>query len=405
MKRRIWTITVMGAWCGVASLSAQGQEIPENYDPVRPAGIGGAFTSIANDENAVWTNPAGIARIRKARSRSTVNLVRFPNLAAGVNTEAKSFAESVKAGKDALIQKSSQLKESKPFWAMGEAFPMMMLDMSGMPAILGAFTHFTTKAVIDKDNPAQANTQMVWDTGAVFGIAKTNRTNRFNIGIQARAISRGAFEEYVPIVTLADRKEMNKRFTADSNKSTALAVDSGMMWTFADFWFPTIGISVLNMPTSGCKKDYLNPFSERRETECGTVYTGTIVNQDAISTVDPTDIRIGASITPRLSHKLGMRIAVDVHHFHVLSGQDNYGYSNIPVMKTLHAGIEIFEGNPLLRSPFSVSAGFSQGSPTFGAFMNLGYCTLEFASYGRDISSTATPQIDRRYVAGLSFEI
>ena len=273
-----------------------------------------------------------------------------------------------------------------------------------MPTIIGGFTHFTTRAVIDKENPTQADTQMVWDTGALLGIAKTNRTNRLNVGIQARAITRGAFEEYIPVTVLADREEMNRRFKAGSNKTTAIAVDSGMMWTLADFWFPTLGISVLNMPTSGCKKDYLDPFSQKRETECGTVYKGQIVNQDAISTVDPTDIRFGASITPRLSHKFGMRIAVDMHHFHAASGENNYGYSEIPVMKTLHAGVEIFEGNPLLKSPYSVSAGFSQGFPTFGASLNLGFLSIDFASFGKDISTTATPQSDRRFLGGLSFE-
>ena len=405
MRSNTWTIVLMVGWSGIAAMSAMGQEIPENYHPVKPNGMGGAFTSVANDENAVWTNPAGIARIRKARSRSTVNLVRFPNAVFGVNSEARNFAQSIKNGKDSLVEKSSSLKESKPFWAMGGAFPMMMLDMGNMPTVLGAFSHFTTKAVIDKENPTQADTQVIWDTGAVLGIAKTSRTNRVNVGIQARAITRGAYEEYVPVVTLADREEMNRRFKANSNKSAAVAVDTGVMWTFADFWFPTIGVSVLNLPSSGCKKDYLNPFSKRRETVCGTVYHGQINNQDAISTVDPTDIRFGASITPRLSHKIGMRIALDMHHFHVLSGQNNYGYSSIPVLKTIHAGVEIFEGNPLLPSPFSLTAGFSQGFPTCGASMNLGFLTVDFAAFGRDISSTATPQSDQRFVGGLSFEI
>ena len=129
MKRIIWPLIAMSGWFGIMAFSAFAQEIPENYDPVNPAGIGGAFTAISNDENAAWTNPAGIARIRKARSRSTLNLTKFPNMAAGINYEAKSFAQSVKAGKDALVEKSSKLKESKPFWAMGESFPMMMMDM------------------------------------------------------------------------------------------------------------------------------------------------------------------------------------------------------------------------------------------------------------------------------------
>ena len=62
-------------------------EVPQHYTPVRPNALGGAFTAIANDENAIWTNPAGISRVRKARSRKTTNIVSFPNAVAGANAD------------------------------------------------------------------------------------------------------------------------------------------------------------------------------------------------------------------------------------------------------------------------------------------------------------------------------
>lgn len=383
------------------------QEIPEHFHPVRPMSMGGAFTAIANDENAVWTNPGGISRIRKHRSRSTVSLVKFPNGIAGVNTSGKDFYTSLKTdptGAASTVAANSENLESKPFWAMGAAFPMIMFNFGRQaPAVLGGFSHTTFKAVIDEEDPLFAKTEIVSDIGGVMSFGFTNRTNRFNVGFQARSIGRYALEDTIPVAEFLDETELQKRFEETSNRSAALAVDVGMMWTLADFWFPTIGIAMLNAPL-GCKTDYLNPFTKLRETVCGTVFQGEFSNPDAISTVDPTDIRAGISIMPRITRKIALRIAVDGHHIHQASGNLNYGFSGIPPLKTVHAGVELHFGNPLKPAPLSVAAGMSQGFYSMGASLRLGFLSVDVATFGRDISSTSVPQEDRRTMGGFSFD-
>ncbi|MBF0442879.1 MAG: hypothetical protein HQK54_13315 [Oligoflexales bacterium] len=379
------------------------QEIPSIYTPVRPTYLGGAFTAIANDEDAIWTNPAGISRIRKARSRSTVNLVRFPAAAAGRNNQASDFLTSMKSGTDSVAASASSIDETKPFWAMAEAAPIMMIDMGKLPSVIGGYSHLTAKALVDKEMPTQASTEIVWDTGGIFSMAWTTQSNRFSIGVQGRYITRSAYEEYVPLTTLIDQSEMSKNFTKNSNSSTGLAVDTGVMLTLADFWFPTIGVAAFNLPT-GCKNDYLDPFSKRREITCGTAFKGQIKNPDAVSNLDPTDIRVGVSITPRLARKLALRIGLDAHHLLATSGESNYGFSEIPLQKKLHAGAELFIGNPLLPSPFSIGAGAGQGFASAGGSLRLGFLSFDVAIYGQDVSTSATPLEDRRAIAGFSLD-
>lgn len=404
-----FNIAIAITW-GIISIhsNSYSQEIPEHYHPVRPNAMGGAFTAIANDENAVWTNPAGIARIRKARSRTRVNLLKFPNIIGGLNSQGKAFYDNAKAGQDEVLKTGDDVEDDKPFWGMGGVFPMMMFDMGSLPSVVGAFGHAIIKAVplpsdVASGEITELETQVIVDTGAVFSLAWTNRTNRINLGFQIRAIRREAYEDTLQLSTLSNNEEMKRLFQENSNSSTAFAVDMGFMWTFADFWFPTFGISVLNLPLR-CKKDYLNPFSKEREDVCGTVYSGDIKNPDAISTVDPTDIRVGLSITPRITRKIALRIAVDMHHIHYAMGSSNYGYSDIPIEKTLHGGVELFFGNPLTPSPFSVSVGTSQGYYTMGASVRWGMLSLDFASFGRDISSTDSPREDRRIMGSLSLD-
>lgn len=381
---------------------AVAQEIPEHFFPVRPHGIGGAFTAIANDESSIWTNPAGIARIRKARSRQAVDLVKVPNLVLGANKNGKSFYQAIQGvatgNVDAVAEQAGDA-QGEPFWGVASIAPVLLFQAGDMPMAVAGFSHTVVKS--QPNATGQADTSILSDLGGLLTFGVTTRSNRFNAAVQVRSIARYAYEDTISYSTLGDKSSLQKAFKDGSNRSVGLAVDTGMLWTLADFWFPTLGLSVLNAPL-GCKDDYLNPFSKLRESVCGTVFTGTFANPDAISTVDPTDIRFGLSISPRLGRELGMRVAIDFHHLAFASSGNNYGLSEIPLTKKLHAGVEFFTGNPLLPSPLSVSMGANQGFWSFGVSTRLGFLSLDFSSFGRDISATDSPKEDRRYLASMS---
>ena len=60
MKRSMTLIALM-----VVASFAQARELPKFFEGVRPLGMGGAFTAVADDENALFYNPAGLARVRR----------------------------------------------------------------------------------------------------------------------------------------------------------------------------------------------------------------------------------------------------------------------------------------------------------------------------------------------------
>ena len=95
MAKFILILVLFGPLC------TYGEELPEAFYAVRPAGMGGAFTAVADDPNSVWTNPAGISRIRKARARSKVHMVSFPNAVVGGNQQGLAFYAKVQAAKSA----------------------------------------------------------------------------------------------------------------------------------------------------------------------------------------------------------------------------------------------------------------------------------------------------------------
>lgn len=388
------------------SIDLHAQELPEFFVPVRPVGMGGAFTGVANDESAVWTNPAGISRVRKARSRKGIHLVKFPNLILGLNKDGRTFQESFQANTEqnveAIVQATEGI-EGKPFWARAALFPVMAYDLGqGNPGAIGLFSNSTTKIAVDRDNPDQTRIEGVADVGGVLNFVITNATNRFSVGVQVRPVYRFAYEDTVATSFLLENVSAKKsRLESDSNKSSGVGVDAGLLWTVADFWFPTIGVSALNLPT-GCVNDYLNPFTEKRQKICGTAYTGDFGNPEALSRVDPTDIRVGFSIIPRVFRKFAIRFAIDAHHLYVYDGTSYYGLPGADAGKLLHFGAELFFGNPLLISPLSFRLGASQGFVSAGATVNFAYLSLNFATYGRDISTSSSSKEDRRYLVSIS---
>lgn len=389
------------------------QEVPSHYVAPRAIAMGGAYTAVAHDEASPWTNPAGVARIRKQRSRKEWHLLKFPNMIAGYNAEGRAFYDSfntAKAGnQDSEVQdavasalESNEELSGKPFWFRASINPIIFFEPNpGNPMSFGLYSNTKAKMIIDSDDPATTRLQATSDFGGVLSFVFSNRTNRLNLGVQIRPIVRFAFEDKIATTLLLDKKAIQEKIENESNNGSATAVDVGGMWTLGDFWFPTIGFAILNVPT-GCQADYLNPFDERRHTICGTKFGGTVNNPEAESIVDATDFRLGVSITPRITRKVALRFALDAHNLAYDSGTQVYGLPGIGTQKLLHAGLSLIMGNPLEINPFSVKVGLSQGFLTTGFSLRMSWVSIDFTSFGQDVSTNSTPQEDKRYLVAIS---
>lgn len=383
------------------------EELPKNYTPTRPLGMGGAFVGLANDENAIWYNPSGVSRVRKARSQHLISYINSPNFALGFNLNTKNIYKFKQESKERLSSiissQASNLEASEAYWSMLGFFPIIMFDYErDSPGAAGLTSHTVTKIFVEKDTPTQARVSVISDLGGVINYTYTSQENRFSVGLQLRYITRYAYEDTISLDIIDNTKEIYNRLLKDSNSTNAFAIDLGILYTLADFWFPTIGISVMNLPM-GCRKNYLNPFSKTRQTVCGTKYYGSISNQDALSIIDPTDIKIGLSITPRFSRKIALRLLGDIHNIHYKFANYHYGLENQKLKNMLHGGVELFWGNPLLPPPFAIRAGLGSGYTSYGFSIHLYNFDIEFASYAEDVSTEVSSLEDRRFLTKLSY--
>jgi len=405
------------AFLFIASNSAFASEVPDLWDHPSAMAMGGAYTSIANDDSSFWTNPAGIARTKKARSKDPMPLLRTPNFTYGANnfdvTKGISKLASTSQRMKLLTDALSSTNGSKPVWlAAGLEFLGVSSSNAANPVGFVLYSHTTSQIQVDSeditgsiDANTKVRTNVLSDTGALINFAFADKSNRASFSLQARYIaSRFSLSAKTPVGTLTNVSEFNDELKPNASKTKGLAVDMGLLYTYPDFWFPTIGVAIFNLPL-GCQNDYLNSFSENRETVCGTVFKGTITNEDDPRTIDPTDIRIGFSMNPRFSKNLSTRLALDLHHQIYSVGTKNYGLKDIPINRQIHAGMDIFFGNPLTPSPFRLKIGLNQTFLTLGANVALGNSTtLDFARYGKDIASGPTSRSDTRYVMNLGFK-
>ncbi len=401
-----WRLAWMVAFLTSVPGRVQAEEIPgQAFGAVRPLGMGGAFTAVANDESSVWTNPAGIGRSRKARTRGVLSLSKLPNLIIGANGNTREFYQAFSGAQDksiASVLSSAGTITGKPLWARGALFPVSLFDFGRQsPVAFGLYSNTVVSALIESGSTNVASVNAVSDVGAVVTLGWNNPSNRLNAAIQFRPVSRYAYENRIPSANLVDKKAMNEYLRKDSNRADGLGVDVGFMYTVADFWFPTIGVSALNLPT-GCKADYLNPYSQTRQNVCGNKFQGTFGNADALSVLDPTDVRVGLSITPRITHSANLRLALDAHNLPVGSAAQSYGLQSVPFSALVHAGVEFFVGNPLMLPEYSIRFGVNQGFITSGFSFSFGALEVDFATYGVDVSSSAKALEDRRYLASLS---
>lgn len=390
------------------SMQSWSEEIPEHFTPVRPSAMGGAFTAVANDESAIWSNPAGIGRTRKQRSRALFHVLKVPNVIIGANKDSRNFYDVFSATADSSVANSiSQSRVAdKPLYIRAAAFPVAIFDKAGYqtPMAGAIYSNTTAKVLVEKDTPTEARVEATSDIGGVMSFGFTDASNLINFGIQLRPVLRYAYSDRIPSAELPDKQKINQRFKDDANQMYGLGIDAGILYTIADFWYPTIGVAILNVP-NGCKAEYLNPFTEKMTSMCGNVYRGDINSPDALSTVDPMDTRIGLSITPRFAQDLSVRFALDIHQIPLGTESQSFGLRGVDLSKLIHFGAELFLGNPLQISPLAIRGGYSQGFVTAGATVDFGFMHIDFATYGRDVSSTSKPLEDRRYLGSLSFAL
>ncbi len=344
--RRAVAGCVLVAWF---AFPAGARELPSYFEAVRPLGMGGAFTAVADDENALFYNPAGLDRVPTWGFGLVNPLVEAGEKGVDLyhdiqDTDFNDTTEVTELLRDYI---------GEYLHYRAAMFPHFVMHRFAL-GVLGQ-----VNVNVEPHNVAfpEADVDASVTVGAHVGLGWGFFDGKLRVGGAVKYVKAYRLRE---IYTAADiaASDFEDRLDEDLKDGAGVGFDVGGMVTLPVPLNPTVAVVVQNVS----------------DTDLGDA--GEL----------PQQVNLGFS----LSHSFawltltGAADWVDVTHN---VGEDDDTY------KRLHFGVEA-----RLPKVLSVRAGLYQGYSSFGASVDLWILRLDYATYAEEIGSAAGVRADRRHV-------
>lgn len=362
--------------------SAQAKEssfygIHQNYLSTRAMGMGNAGVAIADDEHALFYNPAGIAQLEKRK----FNLF----LRAGADPDIQDFAKDIdNAGSDEqAIADVIQANYGEHFSLRGPSLGGIYATKKWAVAFIPA--DVSVDASLQREVGPAINLNAYQDSTLAFARAwrlRNTRRGQLDLGVTSKLIYRAHLDKVISIAAIQNDKVLEKE---DSNEGMTADLDFGALWKLPDyssgFWHyaqPSFGLVVRNALDYG----YFTNLKLYADDKNG--------KPEKLGRA----IDIGSSFQLLDWSVWKTRFAFDVRD--VLN--DNWNYK-----KGIHAGLEfLWEMRPWWKGGWR--AGINQGYWTAGFTGQIWIFKLDLATYGQEVGTSNKPKEDRVYMFTTSLD-
>jgi len=390
--KKIVTLSLITA----SSLMAMYGEHAYLYKDPRIMGMGGANVAVGSYSTSVFSNPAGLATIKKEHGF----VVDLLGIGASVSKNAKDFIDdlddAIDTNKDEEVAKvlkkysgehfhfgidnyTSISKNSDAFaWSIGI---LAAADVNLMPHAQGS----TTGGLLQTSSRAYG--------GVVLGAAKPYDTEygRFDVGFGVKYITQQSYEGVLGVSELLEDEDKDLADILQDKyekKSSGVGVDLGVTYHpfyGESFWNPAFGLSILNIGSISMDDNYGG---------------------------QPTTVNIGASVTPDIGFVDKLVLAVDyvdlfeankvrVYNFSETDEVKFTDHKESDIMKRLRLGASATLVDANIFSA-TLSAGMYQGAYTAGLSLDLAFFKLNFATYEEQVGTGGADITDRKYTANIA---
>lgn len=338
------------------------QEIPVLYRGMRTIGMGGAFTALSDDENALFYNPAGLNDVSLYGGTDIFNpLFEISSDSVGLASDLADLEGSN------LVNVTNFLRER-----VGEhqhvrfsLFPNILVHNIGV----GILAQGTGDLEIRNQSIPDAVTDIKTDIGLVGGVAY-GLLDGIQIGVGAKLIQRRGVRKTFTVVDIAG----GQFDPLDSMKSEfGYSFDIGVLSHIDRL---PLGLPIPLDPTVGL-----------------VLQNVTDLDFDTLGKI-PQQLNLGFAIHPTI-YVMSSTLAFDILDLTKETGQDD------DMNKRMHLGAE-------LRFPVvaSLRVGLNQMKyVTAGVTLDVLFMQFDFATYGEEIGVYAGQREDRRYLFQLTFGI
>jgi hypothetical protein len=300
---------------------------------IRPLGMGDAFVAVVDDRNALYYNPAGLARLTRTRLSGL-------GLHGGVDQEFLGVVDFIRENEDAFADFENvdpafldAVAEYDDKWVGADA--AAYVDFTRPYLGLGVYSAGHVQVKVDRGvYEPRVFADVVDDIVAVAGGAIDLGTADLRVGAALKLIWRRQFDRALTAREVAD---FDAQTIADrlSGTDPGFAMDLGVLWAPA-----------------------ASPFR------------GGLVLRDAAGTIGGESVGVAFDLGGAWSPREDLTVAADLKD---LNGGDGGLASRI------HLGAEV-------RAPIvAFRAGFHQGYPALGLSLGVPVLSLDYAFYGREL--------------------
>ncbi len=345
--------------------SAYADEYDMIYRGARPMGMGGAFTGVSDDENALFYNPAGLNRIKPGEGKV---IILNPGLS--LNSSAMNVIDKIsdKLTEDPINTLSPYIGQNMHANLMVST-PSYVRHNFGVMLLLPNIKNNTT---LRRNVALQAIEDVVMDTGLIVGMSHGFLQDRLSVGADVKFLVRGAGHVTMDAVQLYTKEALS--FKDIGGYGFGVDADLGAMYTFnkVAFFIPTVGLTLKNIgatkfPTRFENKtaDLPDAFRLRRSLALGSKFELPNVWRFTkwLVAFDINDIGLGGSF-----------------------------------FKKVHLGTEAW-----LLNFFGLRGGINQGYLTFGLTLDIPVMQVDFYTYAEELGQGAGSKGDRRIGVQLTF--
>ncbi len=376
-----------------------------NWSSPSSRGLGGSQTAHAINEDAVFANPAALARVRNPRSRKTLGDIEAPKISLGGNSNLLSALKGKGLQPSSWIKIFASLSAQDRNYMEIQALPWLVLgERRGPTYFLGLPMRSTLTAYPSTNDGTSRRISTQTTAMAAMNATLSSRSGSLSLGVTLRPNMRWNTQNELNLIDIVSSKTLLSDLKKSAHKTTSTAIDLGLSITAGDYWLPTFGLSILNLPT-GCVDNFMNPSTGKTQSICGAKRTGSVQEDIPGSRIDPTEVRAGLSIIPRFrlgQYRINMKISGDVYPLPIKSGNKNFGFADVNINQLTHAGLELFTGNALSSRNPSIRAGMNETRSSLGVYLPFPHFSFEASVYEAALFTNGKAGKERRYLIGLS---
>jgi len=342
----------------ITSYDVFAKEYPSLHRGIRPLGMGGAFTAVADDENALFYNPAGLSNLPKFK----MGLLNPLFEASKKSVDLISEVQDTNMNDTGEVTNFLRSRVGEHHHVRVSLFPHIGFNIAKTGVMIGALGQGVADAEVRNPVFPQANIDIIGDIGVLAGVGFKLPVTGLRVGASGKFISRRSLSEVFTAADIAGNFE--DRINDALKSGSGFSLDLGVMYDlpFVKIVDTTVALALQNIP----------------------------------------EMKMGDAVDIKTQLNAGVSIKKSFAGFTVIGALDYTDLSknigeDADTAKRLHLGAEL-----KLPAILSVRAGLNQGYYTVGATINLKVLKLDAVTYGEEIGAYAGQKEDRRYIAQLT---